>query len=238
MRTADSTVNAASHHADGPRKRDVRRSRSASPSQPRTDVPGRHTRGVMRIRLLRVPGNPAYRGGIQPRRAGELFRDQAVTLPRRERATATAKAARRWQSTSSFPTYCKFPVRTLERPRLRTARPAPKPLATRSLPWWRVVDATELRYVQAHGDYGSNPSRSGKYFALTIRGAQAFASAPMNAGSTITATGLPQSVVNGGFIVNDPGPYGAGSSVFFEELQLAMVYGTMRPPVILSKPGP
>ena len=106
------------------------------------------------------------------------------------------------------------------------------------VPVWRVVDATELRYVQAHGDYGSNPSRSGKYFALTIRGAQAFASAPMNAGSTITATGLPQSVVNVGFIVNDPGPYGAGSSVFFKELQLAMVYGTMRPPVILSKPGP
>jgi hypothetical protein len=106
------------------------------------------------------------------------------------------------------------------------------------IPVWRVVDPAELRYVQAHGNYGSSPSQSGKYFALTLAGAQAFASAPMNSGSAITATGLPQSVVNSGFMVNDPGQYGAGSSVFFAERQLPTVYGAMTLPVILSKPGP
>jgi hypothetical protein len=40
---------------------------------------------------------------------------------------------------------------------------------------YRVVDATELSYLLAHGHYGSNPSQSGKYFALTLDGARAFA---------------------------------------------------------------
>ena len=53
---------------------------------------------------------------------------------------------------------------------------------------YRVVDETELSYLKYHGDYGWNPSQSGKYFALTIDGARAFAEAPMNAGTTITTT--------------------------------------------------
>jgi len=103
---------------------------------------------------------------------------------------------------------------------------------------YRVVDSTELAYLQAHGNYGSNPSHSGKYFALTLTGAQTFASAPMNAGSRITGTELSQSIVNIGFMVNNPGQYGAGRSVFFEERLLPTIYGTMARPVILPKPGP
>jgi hypothetical protein len=85
---------------------------------------------------------------------------------------------------------------------------------------YRVVDPTELAYVQAMGNYGSNPARSGKYFALTAAGARAFAGAPINAGSTITRTTLPQSVINQAFRFNDPGRWGAGLSIFFGELQL------------------
>jgi hypothetical protein len=96
-----------------------------------------------------------------------------------------------------------------------------------------VVDPTELAYLQATGNYGSNPSQSGKYFALSLAGAQAFANAPMNAGSTITSTTLPQSVVNQGFGFADPGAHGAGPSVFFDQPQLPTVYGTMTPPVIV-----
>jgi hypothetical protein len=97
---------------------------------------------------------------------------------------------------------------------------------------YRVVDATELAHLVMTGSYGSNPSRSGKYFALTVAGATAFAAAPMNAGSTITETTLPQSVVSQGFAMIDPGPHGAGRSVHFAEPQLAMVYGAMGPVVI------
>ncbi len=85
---------------------------------------------------------------------------------------------------------------------------------------YRVVDETELNYLETHGNYGSNPSQSGKYFSLTIDGALAFANAPMNAGTTVTMTTLPQSVVNRGVKLNDPGPNGAGLSVFFPQQQL------------------
>ncbi|HEX2151995.1 MAG TPA: hypothetical protein VHG31_08365 [Stellaceae bacterium] len=84
------------------------------------------------------------------------------------------------------------------------------------------------------GNYGSNPSRSGKYFALTLAGARAFAAAPINAGSAITRTTLPLSVVAQGFAVRDPGPHGAGPSVFFAEPQLPIVYAAMSRPVIIG----
>lgn len=79
---------------------------------------------------------------------------------------------------------------------------------------YRVVDGVELAYLQANGNYGSNPSRTGKYFALTLLGAQAFASHPVNAGSRITWTTLPQTVVGQGYPLADPGRYGAGQSFF------------------------
>lgn len=106
------------------------------------------------------------------------------------------------------------------------------------VPIYRIVDATELAYLRATGNYGSNPARSGKYFALAPAGAQAFASHPWNAGSTITRTSLPRSVVRQGFLLNDPGPYGAGPSVFFAEPQLTMVYAAMTPPTIVPNAGP
>ncbi len=96
----------------------------------------------------------------------------------------------------------------------------------------RVVDGVELSYLEAHGHYGSNPSQSGRYFALTLDGARAFANAPMNAGTTVTTTTLPQSVVNRGMKFNDPGINGAGWSIFFSQQQLADVYGTMAAPTI------
>jgi len=97
---------------------------------------------------------------------------------------------------------------------------------------YRVVDAVELARLETHGDYGSNPSRFGKCFALTSDGATAFADAALNAGTTITRTTLPASIVSNGTRFNDPGPNGAGASIFFAEAQLAEVYGTRSPPVV------
>ena len=97
---------------------------------------------------------------------------------------------------------------------------------------YRVVDEVELTYLEAIGNYGSNPSQSGKYFALTLEGARAFAGAPMNTGSTITATTLPRSVTSRGVTFIDPGSNGAGLSIFFSQQQLGDVYGTMSRPVI------
>jgi len=100
-----------------------------------------------------------------------------------------------------------------------------------------VIDAAELAHLRMTGSYGSNPSRSGKYFALTLAGARAFAAARMNMSSTITETTLPQSVVGQGWPLVDPGPHGAGSSVYFSELQLPLVYGVMTPPNVTTGPG-
>jgi hypothetical protein len=98
---------------------------------------------------------------------------------------------------------------------------------------YRVVDGIELAYLKINGDYGSNPNRSGKYFALQLPGARAFAAAIINAGSTITETSLPQSIVSQGWHMTDPGPNGAGISVYFDEVQLPMVYAAMSPVVIV-----
>lgn len=98
---------------------------------------------------------------------------------------------------------------------------------------YRVVDAIELAYLVAHGNYGSSPSRSGKYFALTLSGAAAFAAAPMNAGATITETTLPRSILDQGYILANPGRHGAGRSVYFDERFLPIVYTAMTSPAII-----
>jgi hypothetical protein len=102
---------------------------------------------------------------------------------------------------------------------------------------YRVIDATALAYLLMAGNYGSNPNRSGKYFALTLAGALAFAAAPMNAGTTITETTLPQSIVSQGFAMINPGSHGAGSSIYFSELQLHLVYSVMTPPTVTAGAG-
>jgi hypothetical protein len=102
---------------------------------------------------------------------------------------------------------------------------------------YRVVDPAELACLRTTGNYGSNPARSGKYFALTATGAQAFAVAPINAGSTITRTTLPQSVIDQGFRFHDPGQHGAGPSIFYAEPQLPMVYLALTPPIIIGSAG-
>jgi hypothetical protein len=101
------------------------------------------------------------------------------------------------------------------------------------VPVYRVVDVVELAYLRLTGDYGSNPSYSGKYFALTLSGAQAFAQHPMNSRSRVTQTTLSQSVIDQGWIFIDLGTYGAGSSVYFNEAQLPTVYVAMTPAVII-----
>lgn len=101
------------------------------------------------------------------------------------------------------------------------------------VPVYRVIDARELTYLMRTGNFGSNPSRSGKYFALTLAGANVFAAAPMNAGATVTETTLPKSIVSQGWAMIDPGSTGAGPSVYFDEMQLAMVYGAMGPVTVL-----
>ncbi|MGH7100471.1 MAG: hypothetical protein ACREE4_22880, partial [Stellaceae bacterium] len=116
---------------------------------------------------------------------------------------------------------------------LSEGTPAAAPSNDPRIAVYRVVDATELAYLRMTGNYGSNPNRSGKYFARSLSGAAAFAASPMNAGSMITETTLPQSVVKQGWSMIDPGPNGAGISVYFAEVQLPMVYGAMTPPVIL-----
>lgn len=100
---------------------------------------------------------------------------------------------------------------------------------------FRVVDAVELGFLQATGQYGSNLNRSGKYFALTLDGARAFANATMNVGCRITATTLPLSIMQAGVHFHDPGLNGAGPSVFFAELQLESVYASMADPWILPE---
>src|ERR1700692_145312 len=77
---------------------------------------------------------------------------------------------------------------------------------------YRVVDSTETAYLRAHGNIGSNPNRSGKYFAFTLAGARAFATHSMNAGTTITSTTIPQSILAQGVRFADPGQHGAGLS--------------------------
>jgi hypothetical protein len=109
--------------------------------------------------------------------------------------------------------------------------------AERLVTVYRVVDAIELAYLRATGNYGSNPNRSGKYFALTLTGAEAFAGAPMIAPATITSTTLPQSVIDSGFGFVDAGRLGAGPSVFFAEAQLPGVYARMTPPALVAGTG-
>jgi hypothetical protein len=92
-----------------------------------------------------------------------------------------------------------------------------------------VIDAIELNHLSS-GNYGSNPNRSGKYWAMTLTGARAFASHPANAGCVVTLTTLPRLIPNQGHIFIDPGAHGAGRSVFFSAARLPMVYGVMTPP--------
>ena len=98
---------------------------------------------------------------------------------------------------------------------------------------YRVIDSTELAHLRSTGSYGSNPNGSGKYWALTLAGAKNFASHPVNSGCVITRTSLPRSVLNHGYFLTDPGRHAAGTSVFFSETHLPMVYGAMTQPVVI-----
>lgn len=102
------------------------------------------------------------------------------------------------------------------------------------VPVYRVVDGIELAYLQNNGDYGPNPNGSGKYFALTLTGARAFAAHPINSGRTITQTTLPQSVVSLGFNMIESGLNSPGPSVHFDEPDLVVVYGAMTPVTIVT----
>jgi hypothetical protein len=99
---------------------------------------------------------------------------------------------------------------------------------------YRVIDSIELAYLRANGDYGPNPNGAGKYFALTLAGARAFAAHPINAGRTITETTLPQSIFVRGFGMNEPGPNSPGPSMHFDEKDLPAVYASMTPAGIVT----
>jgi hypothetical protein len=96
---------------------------------------------------------------------------------------------------------------------------------------YRAVGPQELYTLEATGTYGSNPSQNGKYFALTLNGVYQFANSPFNQDMTVTATSVPNRVLNSGYFFNDPG--GAGSSVYFQQSQLPTLYSTMTRPQIL-----
>ncbi len=98
----------------------------------------------------------------------------------------------------------------------------------RSVQVFRAVDQDELPSV-LNGTYGSSPSASGKYFALTQEGAQNIANSTMNAGQqmTITSTTIHQSVFNQGYLFNDAG--GAGASIHFQQEFLPTLYNSMSP---------
>jgi hypothetical protein len=102
---------------------------------------------------------------------------------------------------------------------------------------YRAVDPTELAHLKATGNYGFSPSRSGKYFALTLAGVINFANHPWNAGRnlTVTHTKVPKRVADMGDYLNDPG--GAGPSVHFSDTVLPTVYAAMTPVRILPNPG-
>ncbi|MEZ5901339.1 MAG: hypothetical protein R3D51_17810 [Hyphomicrobiaceae bacterium] len=100
---------------------------------------------------------------------------------------------------------------------------------------YRAIDSTELSYLEANGNYGHNPSMSGKYFGLSLSGVQNFAGWSQNSGATVTSTTVPQSVIDQGYPFSDPGKQGAGASVFFSDHQLdTVVYPAMTPPINLG----
>ena len=93
---------------------------------------------------------------------------------------------------------------------------------------FRTVDQNELPSV-LNGTYGSSPSASGKYFALTQEGAQNVANSTMNAGQqmTMTSTTIPRSVFNQGYLFNDTGL--AGPAIHFQQEFLPTLYNSMTP---------
>ena len=96
---------------------------------------------------------------------------------------------------------------------------------------YRAVGEDEMAHVSSTGDYGSSPNLSGKYFALTEQGARNFAGASINAGDkmTITSVRIPRSVFDQGFQFHDPGAFGAGPSVYFQQDFLTNLYSSMTP---------
>jgi RHS repeat-associated protein len=96
---------------------------------------------------------------------------------------------------------------------------------------FRAVDQAEMGSVLSQGTYGSSPSMTGKYFALTQEGAQNFAGSAINAGKqmTITSTTIPRSVFNQGYFYTDVGANGAGASIHFSESYLSTLYNSMTP---------
>jgi hypothetical protein len=104
-------------------------------------------------------------------------------------------------------------------------------------PIYRAVDPVELAFIEASGfkSYGHSPNMAGKNFALTLDGVYQFANSRFNAHTqmTVTATSVPESILNTGYFFNDPG--GGMSTVHFSDTQLPRVYSTMTPIQILPR---
>jgi hypothetical protein len=90
---------------------------------------------------------------------------------------------------------------------------------------YRAIGDRELAHVNEFGNYGSSPSKAGKYFADTRAGATDFMSSKFNRGRTMTLTRIrvPMDFVErAGFRFTDTG--GAGTSIHFGEEFLEELY--------------
>ena len=101
---------------------------------------------------------------------------------------------------------------------------------------YRAIGEAELQDVLRYGDYDLNPHGGGKYFALDEAGARRFASTSINNGlrMTITSIQVPESILEQGDRIYDPG--GGGASIHFSDAELPDIYRSSNPVEILDAP--
>ena len=99
---------------------------------------------------------------------------------------------------------------------------------------YRAISAAEYKHLMATGNYGFSPSGGGKYFALSLAGAQNVASKPVMDAPYVTRTSILPSVAGTADRIPDPGL--AGPSLHFSDPKLPSVYATMTPVEVISGP--
>jgi hypothetical protein len=75
--------------------------------------------------------------------------------------------------------------------------------------------------------YGHSPSFGGKYFGLTLQGVQAYSKNSWMADSVVTATTVPKSILEQGFLFNDPGLTGPLECTYGRHRHAAMLAITL-----------
>jgi RHS repeat-associated protein len=102
---------------------------------------------------------------------------------------------------------------------------------------YRAVGPSELDNLLRLGDYGLSPNESGKYFALTEKGAWDYALSTFNEGRPMTVTHIqvPSEMLDKGYIFFDSG--GAGPSIHFvDDVLINDFYKNMGLPEIIGAP--